>query len=211
MNNAAYFWDALAEDYAKKPIANVPAYQRKLVETRKRLQPEHTVLDIGCGTGSLALELSPDVDHVHSVDISTEMVKIGRRKVAARGVDNVTFYTQPFDEVTTFEPESFDVVCAYNILHLLPDYEAALVSIVRLLKPGGCLVSSTPCLAESWMPYRLILPVMRLLGKAPPVHICKVAGLEGTMRVAGLSQIERPDVGAAKHTAFLIAVKPPAT
>ena len=102
----AKWWDGIADEYAAKPIDNVPAYERKLEITRARLAPEQTVLDIGCGTGSLALELAPHVEHVHAMDISAEMLRHGRRKAAAAGADNVTFHHGTLDGPTPFEPAS---------------------------------------------------------------------------------------------------------
>lgn len=205
MTTSAEFWDGIADGYAKKPLDNPDAYRRKLALLEPRLRTHHRVLDIGCGTGSLALELAPLVAHVHSVDISPKMVEIGRRKVADAGVHNVTFHVGDFDRLD-FEPGSFDVLCAFNILHLLPDPAASMFNLASLAKPGAPFVSSTACLRESWVPYRPIIGVMRLLGKAPNVvkHL-SIADLERSMRAAGFESLERPDVGAAKDHAFIIA------
>ena len=202
------FWNDIAERYAQQPVANMPAYEAKLVATKERLTPRDVVLDIGCGTGSLALELASHVHHVHAIDVSEEMVRIARRKTQAAEVDNITYYVGAFSGLETLEPASFDVICAYNILHLLPQREAALRAIQTLLKPGGLLVSSTPCLGESYVPYALILPIMRWLGKAPPVHILRAAEVQAELDAAGFVELRTRDVGAAKTTLFLMARRP---
>lgn len=204
----AQFWDNLAEDYARKPVSNLPAYQRKLVATKARLRPDDVVLDVGCGTGSLALELAPHVRQVHAMDLSSGMIDIAKRKATAAGVDNVTFHTSTLDGPAALPPASLDMVCAYNILHLVDDRHIALRSIFALLKPGGSLVSSTPCLGQSYVPYRLILPVLRWLGKAPAVEVFNVAQLDAALTESGFTQLQHPDVGAGSHTAFVLATKP---
>jgi ubiquinone/menaquinone biosynthesis C-methylase UbiE len=208
MKTSPTFWDGVAENYAKRPVEDVPAFERKKAETRSLLRPEYVVLEVGCGTGTLALELAPLVSHIHAVDVSTQMCKIARRKAADAGVDNVTFHADAFDEMETFESGQFDVVCAYSILHLVPDHRATLAKIFRLLKPGGSLVSSTVCLGDSWMPYSLLIGMMRLFGKAPPVHMIKHAQLDEAIREAGFGDVRRPDVGAKKNIAFVLATKP---
>lgn len=208
MKTSATFWDGTAKKYAKSPVKDVAAFERKKAETRSLLRPESVVLEVGCGTGTLAIELAPLVSHIHAVDISTQMCEIARGKAADAGVDNVTFHADAFDEMETFEPGQFDVVCAYSILHLLPDYRATLAKIFRLLKPGGSLVSSTGCLGDSWVPFSLLIGVMRLLGKAPAVQMIKHAQLDEAIREAGFEDIRRPDVGADKIIAFVLATKP---
>lgn len=52
MERTIRFWDRIAEKYAKQPIANPEAYEEKLRLTRRRLTPDSSVLEFGCGTGS---------------------------------------------------------------------------------------------------------------------------------------------------------------
>lgn len=208
METDVAFWDKIAESYSRKPIANQAAYEQKLIATKRLLSADHVVLDLGCGTGSLALELAPLVAHVHSVDISGEMVRIAERKAAEQKVDNVTFHRANVDTLTSFEAASFDCVCAFNIIHLVDDPPAFLERIFELLRPGGSLISTTPCLGESLMPYSVIIKIMRWLGKAPAVEILKIADLDASLRAAGFVDVTAPDVGAAKQTAFILARKP---
>ena len=209
MTATAEFWDKLAERYAAQPVGNPDAFERKIAITKAQMSPDDVLLNIGCGTGSLALRLAPQAAHVHGLDISKEMVRIANGKASAQGVENVTFHHGPFDDsFQAFEPGTLDGICAYSILHLLEDRTAALARIHELLKPGGVFVSSTVCLGGSWIPYRPILAVMRWVGKAPMVKIFDPETLMGELRQAGFEDIERPEVGAESTIAFLVARKP---
>jgi len=207
-DRAERFWNKLAARYSKQPIANLPAYHAKLEATKARLNPDDVILDIGCGTGSLALELAPCVSRVHAIDISREMVKIANRKAVAQGITNATFHNTTVGELSAVERETFDSICAFNILHLVDDYAGVLAKIFEMLKPGGSFISTTPCLAESLVPFWMILPLMKLVGKAPEVWLLKVAALERNLQAAGFTDIERPEIPAGKATAFFVARKP---
>ncbi len=203
------FWDGIAEKYAKQPVANPDAFETKIAITKSRMKPTDVVLDIGCGTGSLALRLAGSAAEVHGLDISSEMIRIANDKARAQKVDNVTFHTGPFDDTfRAFEPESLDGLCAYSILHLVDDRPATLEQIFSLLKPGGFFISSTICLGESWIPYGALISVMRLIGKAPMVQIFDKRTLEDEMRKSGFVEISQPAVGAKSEIAFIVAKKP---
>lgn len=208
MTNTSKFWDDRADAYSKKPVANQAAYQRKLEITKARLAKDQRILDIGCGTGSLAIELAPHVKQVHAMDLSIAMVDIGIAKAVRGGVFNVVFHHAAIDDTLPFEPESFDGICAYNVLHLVPDRTAALAKIHRLLKPGGFFISSTACLDDTWVPYGVIISVMQWMGKAPPVDLFKTAELLDDMRDAGFEGMTNHDVGAGRTMAFVVATKP---
>ena len=205
----AAFWDRLAEKYARQPVANPEAFERKIAITRAQMAADAVVLDIGCGTGSLALRLAPSAAHVHGLDVSSEMIRIAEGKAREQRVDNVTFHVGAFDDgFTAFTDGSLDGICAYSLLHLVDDRPAALARMHRLLKPGGFFVSSTVCLGESWAPFGPLLTVMRWLGKAPRVTVLSKATLDREVRHAGFVDVEAPDVGAASTIAFIVARKP---
>jgi arsenite methyltransferase len=208
MTAEAAFWNDLAERYARQPVANPGAFERKIELTQARMKPTDVVLDIGCGTGSLALRLAPAAAAIHGLDISSEMIRIAKGKAQAQGTANVSFHVGPFASFAHFEPESLDGVCAYSLLHLVEDLPATLSRIHRLLRPGGFFVSSTVCLGESWLPYRPILEVMRWLGKAPRVSVLQKRVVEDEVRRAGFVSLDQPDVGADSTVAFLIAERP---
>ena len=208
MNTEATFWNDLAERYARQPVANPGAFERKIHRTRALMKPSHVVLDIGCGTGSLALRLASSGATIHGLDLSSEMIRIARGKAEAQGVTNVSFHVGPFDSCELFEPESLDGICAYSLLHLVQDLPATLERVLRLLRPGGFFISSTVCLGDSWVPYRPILQMMRWLGKAPRVAVLGKSVLTGELLRAGFTGLDQPDVGADSTIAFIVAEKP---
>jgi arsenite methyltransferase len=209
VNADATFWNQLAEKYSRQPVANPEAFERKIEITKSRLRPEHIILDIGCGTGSLAIRLAPRAAHVHGLDVSSDMLRIANGKARAQAMSNVSFHVGPFDEsFTTIADESLDGICAYSILHLLEDRVAALQRIHRLLKPGGFFVSSTACLAESRIPYGALIAMMRWFGKAPRVvSLVTKRTIEDEIRAAGFVDIVQPDVGAGPNIAFVVGTK----
>ncbi|MFT5429580.1 MAG: 2-polyprenyl-3-methyl-5-hydroxy-6-metoxy-1,4-benzoquinol methylase [Myxococcota bacterium] len=207
MTAETVFWDDLADRYSKKPVDNPDAFEQKIATTKSRMSSSDVVLDIGCGTGSLALRLAGSGAHIHGLDFSPEMIRIANEKSAT--VDNVTFHVGKFDEsFRAIEPGSLDGICAYSLLHLVEDTSPVLAQIFKLLKPGGFFISSTACLGDTWIPYGVVLPFMKWIGKAPLVRVFKREGLEGDVRAAGFVDLNWPEVGAAKTTAFLTASKP---
>ena len=184
MVHSARFWDKIAEKYFRDPIADEDAYKIKLQITQEHLHPEMQLLEIGCGTGGTALQHAPHVAQVRAIDISSAMVTIARRQAEEKGVKNVTFEQA---DVATFEaePASFGAILAMSLLHLVEDRTAVIEKIRKLLKPGGVFVSNTAALGYRMGYLRFVLPLMRLVGKAPYVEIFKAKQLEKEIEQAG--------------------------
>ncbi|QLF70188.1 class I SAM-dependent methyltransferase [Peteryoungia desertarenae] len=204
MNSAAQananFWDKLAPRYAAMPVKDVEAYEATLDAVKARLRPEHWLLEIGCGTGSTALRLAPFVEKVVATDISAAMIEIARAKPEANKID---FRQQ--EASAPFAEERFDVVCAFNVLHLVPDLDQTLRRIRQQLKSDGIFISKTPCLGEMSIFIRAIVPVMRLIGMAPPVQYQTRQKLLSALAVAGFAVEETRTFGKGRASHYIVA------
>ena len=199
------FWDRHAKGYAKRPVADEVAYQRKLKVTQDYLTPDMDVLELGCGTGTTALIHAPFVKHITGIDISQSMLEIARAKAEIENVKNVTFHQSSIDDLKA-PVAGFDVVMGHSILHLLENKEAVIVGVHRMLKPGGVFVSSTACLGGRVPVLRAILPVGRFLGLLPLVKFFTAEELEGNLMDAGFRIDHRWQPDKSK-TVFIVATK----
>ncbi len=82
----SFFWESIAQRYAKTPVADEAAYQQKLKTTREFMPTDARVFEFGCGTGSTAIAHGPYAGHIHAIDISANMLDIARSKAAEAGV-----------------------------------------------------------------------------------------------------------------------------
>lgn len=202
----ARFWDRLARKYAASPIKDMAGYERTLDRTKQLLGPSHSVLELGCGTGTTALRLAPHVARIVGTDFSCRMIAIAREKAAEQGCPNAEFAVATPDRIASPDA-AFDAVLAFNLLHLVPDRTSLYAHARRLLKPGGLFIGKTPCIGEMNLLIRLAVPVARAVGKAPYVSFFNAAELEQEIEAAGFAIIERARHGSGRKDAriFLVA------
>ena len=174
MNQSSKFWDKIAERYSRRPVADEAAYQKKLQVTREYFRPDMEILEFGCGTGSTAIVHAPYVKNIQAIDISSKMLEIAQAKADAQQIGNINFICSTIEELN-IPDESQDAVLGMSILHLLQDKEDVIAKVYKMLKPGGVFVSSTACLGDMMVLFRiifkLIIPAGRLLGLMPLVKI----------------------------------------
>ena len=130
--------------------AQVEAYDRQMQRLRDvkeeteaiiksiNLKRNETILEIGTGTGSFAIEAARHCEKVIAIDVSPKMLEFAQRKSRMMGINNVEFNHAGFLTYGhTGEP--FDVVVSQLALHHLPDFwkMIALKRIYQLLKNGG--------------------------------------------------------------------------
>jgi SAM-dependent methyltransferase len=110
--------------------------------------PEDVVLDLGTGTGAIALALAPEAGRVVGRDISEGMLDQAREKATERGLDNVEFGEGRFREPNYEGP--VDVVVSNFAMHHLDDEEKrTAVDVVAALEPrrfvlGDVMFFGTP-------------------------------------------------------------------
>jgi ubiquinone/menaquinone biosynthesis C-methylase UbiE len=114
------------------------AIRDKLIELAAPA-PGEKVLDIGCGTGTLAIAIKPRVGagEVHGIDASPEMIQVAKKKSAKAG--SAIDFRVALIEAIPFPDASFDLMTSSLMLHHLPDDLKAkgFLEVRRVLKPGG--------------------------------------------------------------------------
>ncbi|KAF2199713.1 methyltransferase UbiE [Delitschia confertaspora ATCC 74209] len=107
----------------------------------QHLHPENRILDIGCGPGSITIDLAQRAPqgHVLGIDTSEEVILKARRLAEQRGILNVEFRVGNIYNVSALGllEGSFDVVHAHQVLQHLPDPARAMREMRRLAKDGG--------------------------------------------------------------------------
>jgi ubiquinone/menaquinone biosynthesis C-methylase UbiE len=108
-----------------------------------QLQPGESVLDVGCGTGALAMETYERVGatgRVYGIDPGPKQIARARFK-AERASLPIDFQVGVIEQLA-FPDQSFDVVLSTLVMHHLPDdlKRLGLAEVARVLKPGGRLV-----------------------------------------------------------------------
>jgi ubiquinone/menaquinone biosynthesis C-methylase UbiE len=151
-----------------------------------------SVLDIPCG-GGLAfrgLRAGQVVQYV-AADISPYMLARARREAARRGVQDAIEFVEADVTALQFADASFDLCVTYNGLHCLPDPRAALVELVRVLRPGGTL-RGTSCVTGRGPRQDALIAMSRragVFGNAPrtgEIEKClKQLGLDVTLERSG--------------------------
>jgi ubiquinone/menaquinone biosynthesis C-methylase UbiE len=118
------------------------ALWRRTVELA-RLQPGEQALDVGCGTGALALVVARRVGasgRIVGIDPSAEQIARARTKAARRHAP-IEFQIAVIEQLP-FPEQTFDVVFSTLMMHHLPAplKRQGLAEIARVLKPGGRLI-----------------------------------------------------------------------
>ena len=131
-------WDRYPEIYQRETDRRfVPVVQQ--VIRRADLSPGQHVLDLGTGTGSVALQAAPLVaphGDVLAVDLSPAMLTAAQQRARAMGVENVRF-REGRAEAIPAEDGAVHVVLASLSLMYAVDRAAAAREIARVLRPGG--------------------------------------------------------------------------
>jgi len=129
---------------------------------RRYSAPGFRVLDLGCGSGELVIQLADANAQVTGLDGSSSMLELCQGKLGGR--DNVKLVCADLSEAGNFGKGCFDLIVASSVLEYIDDFDGTLAMIGRLLAPGGVFILSLPNRSSL---YRRIEPLLYALTRRP--------------------------------------------
>jgi len=202
-------WDKLAKNWDTPGVSLGENDLRIIEKTKKYLNANDVVLDYGCATGSIAIEMANMAKEVRGIDISSNMIEIAGRKADERKIKNIGFTrTAIFDE--SLGKESFDLILAFSVLHLVENSTQVIDRINQLLKPGGVFISATPCLGEkAFVSILMNIPIFLFskIGILPPINFFSVSNLAASIKNVSFQIIENENLSVRPLTECFIAAR----
>lgn len=205
-NKKERFWDRIAKNYDTQVNEGDQAAIKILENINKYLQKDDIVLDYACATGKFTFEITDLVQEIQGIDISSEMISIANGIAEERDIDNVHFTKATlFDERN--KKESFNVILAFNILHLLEEPQQVMQQINALLKPGGLFISATECMGKGNSFLQIVLWPLSKMGVVPFLNYFQPSDLEGLIANGNFEIIETEDLSTSSSNYYIAARK----
>lgn len=140
-----YLDPKIAQEYDKEHLKfrNFKEEAKHIVQALE-ITNHDTVLDIGCGTGGIALNLVKYCNKVICVDISREMLDVLETKAKKQNINNIEIHSAGFLTYKHEGHDKVDKIVSKFALHHLPDFwkSVALLKMAEILKTGGKLYLS---------------------------------------------------------------------
>lgn len=188
MTKSEKFWDKSAYNFFLEGEKEKQSYINIIDRIKKYLKTSDIVLDLGCGPGLISNEIADYVKFIYAIDISSKMIEIAKINADFRNIQNIDYaYSTIFDD--KYKNGSFDIILAFNILHLLDDNQKTMQHINDLLKPGGLIISVTPCIGERIF-LNISISLLSFIGKIPKIKSFKANELKESISNRNFEIIE---------------------
>ncbi len=135
------FWNKISPLYDLfENTYNGKVYKETGKKVAELIEENDEVLECACGTGAISKYIAAKCKNLIATDFAEGMLKQAAKK--CNGLENISFENADITALR-FPDASFDKVVAGNVIHLLPNPEAALRELERVVKPGGRIIIPT--------------------------------------------------------------------
>lgn len=135
---ASSWWDP---EGASRPLHDLNPLRFEYVAQRSRLAGAR-VVDVGCGGGLLSESLARAGAQVCGIDMGREVIDIAKLHLHESEL-TVDYRVQSSADLAEAEPGTFDVVCCMELIEHVPEPDALVRDLARLVRPGGRVFVST--------------------------------------------------------------------
>lgn len=161
MEGLAAFKEAQKQGWAHfAPLEAITTPQAARLATRAGIRPGQAVLDVGCGTGVVAITAARRGATVTALDLTPELLARARENARTAGI-TVEWHEGDAEQLP-FGNAAFDVVLSQFGHMFAPRPDVALGEMLRVLKPGGTIAFST------WPPSLMVGRMFGFLGRYLP-------------------------------------------
>ncbi|MBO7423522.1 MAG: class I SAM-dependent methyltransferase [Oscillospiraceae bacterium] len=135
------FWDRISSLYDLfENVYNRKVYNATGQKVAELIDSSDTVLECACGTGAISKYIAQKCKMLVATDFSEGMLNQTRKK--CRAYTNIVIEKADITHLQ-YLAQGFDKAVAGNVIHLLPQPEAALNELERVVKPGGKIIIPT--------------------------------------------------------------------
>ena len=154
-------FDSLAMEYVRTRERQFSFVAQKALVIDMLAGVRGRVLEVGCGPAVMTPALLAMGLEVHGLDLSPEMVRRARQRMAGHPLEKRCRFTLGDFEQLRYPDGFFDAVLAMGVLEYLPSYAVAFAAAARVLKPGGTAVFTIPNRASAYHVARSVYEALR--------------------------------------------------
>lgn len=183
------FWDRVAGWSKAESAANSILVKYINSQFGTHILPDNTVLDYGCGTGTITLRIARNAAKVYGVDVSERMLKHAQQNFRIQNIENTTFLKiTALDEM--FQDDFFDVITTFNVFQYIKNRKELFNRFYRLLKPQGLLIIAVPCFGDTNSLSVSFVNFLRLVRIMPETYFFTEDEIEREITDTGLTIVE---------------------